>query len=79
MGAHESVVRATIADLAPVERRGAAYGLFHSAYGVCWFAGSALMGVLRDVSPFAMAACSIAAQGLAAVIVLRLRRAGEAA
>ena len=50
MGAQESIVRAAVAQMAPAERRGTAYGIFNAIYGVAWFAGSALLGVLYDRS-----------------------------
>ncbi|MER3421733.1 MAG: MFS transporter, partial [Chloroflexota bacterium] len=42
LGAHESVMRAAVAPLVASERRGTAYGLFNTGYGLAWFAGSAL-------------------------------------
>jgi MFS family permease len=50
MGAQESVVRAAVAQMAPADRRASAYGVFNAGYGLFWFAGSALMGILYDVS-----------------------------
>ena len=41
---------AAIAQLAPGERRGTAYGVFNALYGVAWFAGSVLLGALYDRS-----------------------------
>jgi hypothetical protein len=32
------------------ERRGSAYGIFTAGYGISWFAGSVVMGVLYHVS-----------------------------
>ena len=49
----------------PAERRGSAYGLFNMLFGVAWFAGSALMGWLYDVSIPALIAFSVALQGAA--------------
>ena len=46
MGAQESIMRAAVGGMVPAARRGTAYGVFNSGYGVLWFAGSALMGVL---------------------------------
>ncbi len=66
MGAQESVLRAAIAGMVPLERRGSAYGIFNIGYGVFWFLGSALMGVLYDRSLPALIAFSVAMQ-LAAV------------
>jgi predicted MFS family arabinose efflux permease len=80
MGAQESVLRAAIGALAPPQRRGAAYGIFHAAYGLCWFAGSAIMGLLYGVSRAALAGFSasliIAAAGLFLLAGRRAQRAG---
>jgi MFS family permease len=50
MGIHETIMRAAIADLTPINKRGIAYGIFNTAYGLAWFIGSALMGFLYDKS-----------------------------
>jgi len=78
MGAQESIVRAAIAVMIPAERRGAAYGLFNAVYGVCWFAGSALMGVLYDLSIGWLVAFSVTVQLIAVPILFAVRRAGTA-
>ncbi|MEJ5368072.1 MAG: MFS transporter [Bryobacteraceae bacterium] len=59
MGAQESVLRAAVARHAPPERRGAAFGLFHAAFGSAWFAGSALLGLLYDRSLPALASAAV--------------------
>jgi MFS family permease len=65
---HESIVPAAVAPMVPAERRASAYGLFTAVYGVSWFIGSALIGILYDVSiPAAVAFC-VAAE-LAAIPV----------
>jgi MFS family permease len=50
VGAHESLMRAIVANMVPMNKRGSAYGIFNTGYGICWFLGSFLMGVLYDVS-----------------------------
>jgi len=50
MGIQETIMRAAIADLTPVERRGFAYGIFHTVYGASWLLGSALMGLFYEHS-----------------------------
>jgi MFS family permease len=50
MGIQETIMRAAIADLTPMERRGFAYGIFNTVYGAGWFLGSALMGLLYGLS-----------------------------
>ncbi|MBI4011635.1 MAG: MFS transporter [Candidatus Rokubacteria bacterium] len=73
MGAQESIFRAVIARLVPANRRGSAYGAFNTGYGVAWFLGSALMGILYDVSLPALIGFSVAMQLVAIPILLRLR------
>jgi MFS family permease len=48
----EGVSKAFVADLAPPELRGTAYGVYHSIVGVCVLAGGIIGGVVWDsVSP----------------------------
>ena len=62
LGVQESVMRAAVADLAPIQVRGSAYGAFNAAFGAAWFAGSAAMGLLYDRSPAWAAAFAAVAQ-----------------
>jgi hypothetical protein len=65
MGVHESMIPAAVAPMAPPARRASAFGLFTAGYGLAWFAGSAAIGALYDVSlPAAVAFC-VAAELLA--------------
>jgi MFS family permease len=50
MGVHESIIPAVVAPMVSPNRRASAYGLFTAGYGVAWFAGSAIMGMLYDHS-----------------------------
>ncbi|MBC7332587.1 MAG: MFS transporter, partial [Synergistetes bacterium] len=50
MGLQESVLRAVVGGLVSPERRGTAYGVFNSIYGVSWFLGSLSIGFLYDIS-----------------------------
>jgi MFS family permease len=70
MGAQESVMRAAVAELAPRERRGTAYGTFHLFFGVAWFGGSLVMGGLYEISARALVVFSITAQAIAVPLYL---------
>jgi len=50
MGSHETIMRAAIADITPLKKRGTGYGIFTTSYGVALFIGSVLVGVLYDYS-----------------------------
>lgn len=68
MGVHESIVPAAVATMVSVQRRPSAYGLFTAGYGVAWFVGSAVLGVLYDLSVAGVVIFSVTLQ-LAAVPV----------
>lgn len=50
MGAQESIMRSSVAVMSASDRRGSAYGIFNSLFGVAWFAGSIIMGLLYSFS-----------------------------
>ncbi len=61
MGVHESIIPAAVATMVPADRRPSAYGLFTGTYGIFWFVGSAIIGILYDHSiPSVIAFCVIA-------------------
>lgn len=74
MGVHESIVPAAVALMVPAQRRASAYGLFTAGYGVSWFLGSAIMGILYDISFPALIAFSVVAQLAAVPILIMLAR-----
>lgn len=66
MGAQESILKAAVTSMVPKSSRATGYGIFECAFGVFWFLGSWLLGVLYDISIPAMIVVSVAAQ-LAAI------------
>jgi MFS family permease len=62
MGAQESIMRAAIANMISADKRASAYGVFNAGFGLFWFIGSALMGLLYDVSIPALIVFSVAVQ-----------------
>ena len=66
MGAQESILKAAVTSMVPKASRATGYGIFECSFGVFWFLGSWLLGVLYDVSIPAMVAISVLAQ-LAAI------------
>lgn len=69
LGAQESIMRAVVANLVQMNKRGTAYGILNIWFGVFWFLGSALMGFLYDVSLFSLVTFSLGIQ-LAAIPIL---------
>jgi predicted MFS family arabinose efflux permease len=50
MGAQDSLLKAILSGVVPADRRSTAFGVFDTVFGVAWFAGSAGMGLLYDIS-----------------------------
>jgi predicted MFS family arabinose efflux permease len=69
MAVQEATVRAALGDMVPADRRASAYGTFDAVFGIAWFAGSALMGVLYDRAPAALVIFSVATQLLAVALL----------
>jgi MFS family permease len=74
MGVHESIIPAAVAPMVPAERRASAFGLFTAGYGIFWFLGSAVIGILYDVSLPAMVAFCVLAECAAVPIFVRVGR-----
>lgn len=49
MGVFETIMRAAVADLAPVESRSLAYGIYYSGFGLSWAAGGTILGYLYQM------------------------------
>lgn len=65
MGAQESILKAAVTTMVPKQSRATGYGIFECCFGIAWFLGSWLLGVLYDQSLGAMVAVSVVAQLLA--------------
>jgi len=74
IGVHESIIPAAVAVMVPPQRRASAYGLFTAGYGIFWFLGSALIGILYGVSFPALIAFSLVAEIAAIPLFILVRR-----
>jgi len=59
MGVNESLIPAAVAPMVPPGRRASAYGIFTAGYGVAWFAGSVVIGLLYNLSVTAAVIASL--------------------
>ena len=74
MGAQQTTLRARIADMVPAAKRGSAYGIFNTVFGILWFAGSSAIGILYGRSLIAAVVFAAAAQLAAIPLLLMVRR-----
>lgn len=66
MGAQESILKAAVTTMVPKTSRATGYGIFECSFGIFWFLGSWLLGVLYDINIPLMITISVLAQ-LAAI------------
>jgi Major Facilitator Superfamily len=62
MSAQGSLLQAMLTGVIPPQKRSTAFGLFDTGYGIAWFIGSAVMGLLYDRSIVAVALFSVSLQ-----------------
>jgi len=75
LGVQETVMRAAVADLTPVERRGFAYGIFNTAYGAGWGLGGVVMGLLYGHSISYLILFAVAMELISIPLFLLVRKA----
>jgi Major Facilitator Superfamily len=76
MGLQDACLRSGIARVVSMDSRGRAFGAFSGVYGILWFAGSAIMGLLYSHSRIGLVAFGMAAQLAGALIFFWLWRSG---
>lgn len=75
MGSQESIMRALVADIAPMGCRATAYGYYNTIFGSFWFAGSVILGIIYDFSIPVMIIMSIGLQLISIPLLLMFFRA----
>jgi predicted MFS family arabinose efflux permease len=71
LSAQGSLFQAVLTGVIPPQKRSTAFGLFDTGYGIAWFIGSAIMGLLYGRSVMAVALFSMFLQ-LAAIPVISI-------
>lgn len=74
LGAQESTMRAVVGNLVEMQKRGTAYGTMNLCYGVFWFLGSAVVGILYDVSIPALILFSVGMQLIAIPCLMLIKK-----
>src|SRR5438552_2050675 len=76
MALTESVLQSLVAGVVEPAKRATAFGVFDTGFGVAWFVGSALMGILYQVSIAGLVIFSVLIQ-LMALVFFRLAGFGH--
>lgn len=69
MRAQGSLFQAILTGVIPPAKRSTAFGMFDTGYGIAWFLGSAMIGLLYDKSILAVAVFSVILQTAALPIL----------
>ncbi len=67
MGAQESVMKASVAKIVPRSNRSMGFGIFETGFGISWFIGSWLIGILYDVNPGYLVILSVTSELLSVI------------
>lgn len=74
MGVQDSLLKAALSNIVPSSKRGTAFGIFDTGFGIAWFVGSVAMGILYDRSIPLLVGFSVASQLIALPLFLLARR-----
>lgn len=74
MGTQRSLIKAIIGNMITENKRGFAYGIFNAFFGLAWFIGSSIIGILYDHSIHGVVVFSVLSQliGLFLFVVLMI-------
>lgn len=75
MGAQESILKAAVTSAVPKSSRATGYGIFEMSFGVFWFLGSWLLGVLYDINITSLILVSMMTQLLSIPFYFKASRA----
>lgn len=75
MGAQESILKAAVTSVMPKSSRATGYGIFEMSFGVFWFLGSWLLGVLYDINITSLIIVSMMTQLLSIPFYFKASRA----
>jgi MFS family permease len=74
MGGQETIMKAAIADITPIKKRGTGYGIFNFGFGLAMLAGGWLAGVIYEVSIPVLCFAAAGVQVIALVIFFEMKR-----
>lgn len=74
MGVQESIIPAVVGATVPSARRASTHGLFTAGYGVAWFLGSLIIGVLYTAGMPAVVGFTLACEVAALPLLAAVRR-----
>jgi predicted MFS family arabinose efflux permease len=77
LGAQDSCLKAILAPAIPAQKRSTGFGVFDTSFGIAWFAGSAIMGLLYEKSIVGLVVFSVVLQLLSLPILAMTKGANN--
>ena len=77
LSAQNSLLKALLTEVLSAAKRSTGFGLFYTGYGIAWFLGSAVMGLLYDKSILVLVIFSVVLQFLALPVFFLARRRSQ--
>jgi MFS family permease len=74
LGVQGSIMRAVVANLVSYDKRGTGYGILNASFGIAWFVGSVIIGLLYSTSLTALILFSVITQLLAIPLLLLIKK-----
>ncbi len=74
LGIQESIMKAAVAEVARAHQLGTAFGMFHTVYGLAWFAGGIILGGMYDTAWQGVIGIVVLSQVIAAGLLAPLQR-----
>ena len=62
MGAQETILKSVVTSIVSKENRSTGFGMYETSFGIFWFIGSWIMGILYDVAPIWLVVFSVCTQ-----------------
>jgi len=75
MAGHETILRAVVADLVPLKKRGIGYGMLNAVYGAGIFIGNAVFGFLYAKSLVFLILAVVLFESLSVLVLFKLKEA----
>lgn len=77
MGIQETIMKAAVADMTPMNRRASGYGIFNLSFGLAFFVGSTIAGYLYDYSISALIIALVVIEVLAIPVYYLMKKTNE--
>jgi len=74
MAGHETILRAVVADMMPLKKRGTGYGMLNAVYGAGIFLGNAVLGFLYTRSLIFLVLAVVLFESLSVSVLFKLKK-----